>query len=183
MKKFHYVILAGIFIIVLGITIVYLTTNQSTPPVDVQLDQSGLTVIGGVYFDQFSLHNHGSQNVTVVVVIKNDLDSGPRMSDPVKICAGCTASALVEEHQPPLNPDQADVFTNIVLHPDYIRVEYLSIVLATPITFDVLREFAWLLVAAGFVVVVYGLRLSNTSRRKDRGSKRSRRSRKSKRFT
>ncbi len=182
MKKFHYVILAGIFIIVLGITIVYLTTNQSTPPVDVQLDQSGLTVIGGVYFDQFSLHNHGSQNVTVVVVIKNDLDNGPRMSDPVKICAGCTATALVEEHQPPLNADQTDVFTNIVLHPDYIRVEYLSIVLATPITFDMLREFAWLLVAAGFVVVAYGLRLSNTGRRKDQGTKRSKRSGKSKRF-
>jgi hypothetical protein len=173
MKKFHYVILAGIFIIALGITIVYLTTSQSTPPVDVLLDQSGLTSIGGVYFDQFSLHNHGLQNVTVVVVIKNDLDNVPRVSDPIQICPGCTATALVEEHQPPQNADQTDVFTNIVLHPDYIRVEYLATVLATPITFDMLRQIAWLLVAAGVVVVTYAMRLSNSVKRK--GTKRSKR--------
>ena len=178
MKKFHYVILAGIFIIALGITIVYLTTSQSTPPVDVLLDQSGLTSIGGVYFDQFFLHNHGSQNVTVVVVIENDLDNGPRMSDPVQICPGCTATALVEEHQPPQNADQTDVFTNIVLHPNYIRVEYLSILLATPITFNMLRQIAWLLIAAGLIVMTYGLRLSNSGRRKR--TKRSKRSRNSK---
>jgi uncharacterized membrane protein len=178
MKKFHYVILAGISIIVLGITLVLLTTNQSAPPVDVLLDQSGLTSIDGVYFDQFFLHNHGSQNVTVVVVIENDLDNGPRMSDPVQICPGCTATALVEEHQPPQNADQTDVFTNIVLHPNYIRVEYLSILLATPITFNMLRQIAWLLIAAGLIVMTYGLRLSNSGRRKR--TKRSKRSRNSK---
>ncbi len=178
MKKFHFVLLAGLFIILLGVTVVFLTGSQSTPPVDVELDQSGLASIGGVYFDQIILHNHGSQNVTVVVVIKNDLDNGPRMSDPVQICPGCTATALVEEHQPPQNADQADIFTNIVLHPDYIHVEYLSTVLATPIAFDVLREIAWMLVAVGVVVVVYGVRLSNSGRRK--GSKRSKRSRNSK---
>jgi hypothetical protein len=79
----------------------------------------------------------------------------------------------VEEHQPPQNADQTDVFTNIVLHPDYIRVEYLATVLATPITFDMLRQIAWLLVAAGVVVVTYAMRLSNSVKRK--GTKRSKR--------
>jgi len=175
MKKFHYVVFLGFSIVVVGVVLVLVTTNQSVPPVDVNLDQSGLTSIGGVYFDQIFLHNHGPENVTVVVLIKNDLDNGPRMSDPVQICPGCSATALVEEHTPPQDPDQTDVFTNIVLHPDYIRVEYLSVILDTPITFDVLREIGWMLVAAGFVVVACGLRLAKTGKLKRlKSSRRSR---------
>jgi len=177
MKKFHYTVLLGISIIIVGTVVVLFTTNQSVPPVDVNLDQSGLASIGGVYFDQIFLHNHGSQNVTVVVVIKNDLDNGPRMSDPVQICAGCTATALVEEHTPPQNVDQADVFTNIVLHPDYIHVEYLSVILGTPIAFEALREIAWVAVAVGFVVIACGLRFWKYGKQKrTKNPKRSRRS-------
>jgi len=160
MKKSRYVILAGAALAVLGVTIVFLTINQNIPPVDINLDQSGVTEIGGVYFDQIYLHNHGLQNVTVVVVIKNDLDNGPRMSDPVQICPGCTVTALVEEHQPPADPNQAEIFTNIILHPEYIRAEYLSTVLAMPITFDALQKISWILVATGLVMIVYGFRLS-----------------------
>ena len=175
MKKFHYVVFLGFSIVVVGVVLVLVTTNQSVPPVDVNLDQSGLTSIGGVYFDQIFLYNHGPENVTVVVLIKNDLDNGPRMSDPVQICPGCSATALVEEHAPPQDPDQTDVFTNIVLHPDYIRVEYLSVILDTPITFDVLREIGWMLAAAGFVAVACGLRVAKTSKlKRSKSSNRSR---------
>lgn len=166
MKKSRYIILAGLALTILGVTIVFLTSSQNTPPVDINLDQSGVTEIGGVYFDQIYLHNHGLQNVTVVVVIKNDLDNGPRMSDPVQICPGCTVTALVEEHQPPADSNQAEIFTNIILHPEYIRAEYLSTVLAMPIPLDALQKISWVQVAAGLVMVVYGFRLSGSGKPK-----------------
>jgi hypothetical protein len=168
MKKSRYLIVVGLSLAVLGAFLVLVTMNQTAPPVDVQLDQSGISTVNGLYFDTLSLHNHGPANITVVVVIKNALDNSPRMSDPVQICSGCTATALIEEVQPPQNqsPDQNEIYLNILLHPDYIHVEYLSTLLGAPISFDLIPKFGWIILTCGFAVTIYGFHLSNSSSRK-----------------
>ncbi len=116
MRSPRYLILVGLGLVIVGAFLITVTVNQTTPPVDVQLDQSGINTITGLYFDTLSLHNRGSQNVTVVVVIRNALDNTPRISDPVEICSGCTTKALIEETQPPPNqsPDQNEIYLNIL---------------------------------------------------------------------
>jgi hypothetical protein len=135
--KLHAFAILGLVLIIVGVVfITFAFAPKPTPPVDVNLDQSGIGTVNGVYFDSIILHNRGSSNVTVVVEIQTLLDTKPRISDPITLCGGCNGNVSIEEVQPPRNQtsDQYAYYTYALLAPQSIRVEYLSTVLQSRAT-------------------------------------------------
>lgn len=118
-------VLAGVILMTISIT------PKQVPPVTFLWNQSGFVNENGVYFDSIAIHNYGSSNVTVVVVIEDLIDAHPRVSDPVTLCPSCTATVQIEATQPPLNLsyDQLSLYTKQLSNPESYRVEYLSTVL------------------------------------------------------
>ncbi len=159
-------VLAGVILLALSVT------PKPVPPVNILMPQSGSVDLNGVYFDSVAIRNYGSSNVTVVVVIEDLIDTHPRISDPVTICPGCTATVQIEAVQPAPNPsyDQFALYTKQLSNPESISVEYLSTALQS--------RFNDYLTAGGAVAILMGLfivirsRESKKSRR--RGVKRSR---------
>jgi hypothetical protein len=122
----------GLALVLAGATImVFSLTPKPTPPVDILMGQSEIVIENNVYFDSILIHNHGSSNVTVVVEIETSLDTKPRLSDPVTLCAGCSASVLIEEVQPPPGQIVDQSYINLLTNPQLIRVDYLSTVLVS----------------------------------------------------
>ena len=79
--RFHAFSFVGFAFILIGIVFMALAyTPKPTPPVDVNLDQSGIGTANGVYFDSIILHNRGNSKVKVVVEIQTLLDAKPRIS-------------------------------------------------------------------------------------------------------
>ncbi len=118
-------VLAGVILMVISIT------PKPVPPVTFLWNQSGFVNENGVYFDSIAIHNYGSSNVTVVVVIEDLIDTHPRVSDPITLCPSCTSTVQIEATQPPpnLSYDQLSLYTKQLSNPESYNVEYLSTVL------------------------------------------------------
>jgi hypothetical protein len=124
----------GLALVMVGaVAVVYLLQPKPAPPVDVLWNSSGWTKANGVYFDSVVIRSHGSSNVTVVVEIKDLMDSKPRISDPVTLCAGCNATVQIEAVQPlpTFTYDEYSYYTQQLANPESITVQYLSVVLAS----------------------------------------------------
>jgi len=157
----------GLALSLVGVIILaYALTPQPVPPVDVNLDQSGIRTTNGVYFDSIIIHNHGSSNVTVVVEIQTPLDTKPRLSDPITLCANCTGTLTIEEVQPAQNQtsNQYAYYTYALMNPQSIRVEYLSTVLHSHST-GIYPE-----VGAGIMIIGLFLTIYSASRSRERSS-------------
>src|SRR5271157_4254765 len=125
-------LLLGVALVLAGVILMAITiTPTPVPPVTILWNQSGFVNENGVYFDSITIHNYGSSNVTVVVVIEDLIDAHPRVSDPVTLCPSCTATVQIEATQPSpnLNYDQLSLYTKQLSNPESYSVEYLSTVL------------------------------------------------------
>jgi hypothetical protein len=104
--------------------------RPAIPPIDLVLDQSGVKVFHGVYFDVVTIRNHSTENVTVVVEVKTVLDGSPRASAPVTVCGRCQAVVMIEEVQPTsdMNPDY---YQGAIATPEYMHVRYAPTILSS----------------------------------------------------
>jgi hypothetical protein len=164
--KSRILLIVGVALVLVGsILIAYSLQPKPVPPVSVLLNQSGWVNQNGVYFDSVVVRSYGSTNVTVVVEIEDLMDSKPRISDPVTLCPGCTATVQIEATQPSpsLSYDQYAFYTKQLSTPESVNVQYLSTVLRSKFNDD--------LTAGGAGAIIVGLFLMVRSR----GSRRSRR--------
>jgi hypothetical protein len=153
-------LILGVVCVVIGAGLVLFAAlwSPAAPPVDVVLNQSGIRVFGGVYFDVITIQSHSRQNVTVVVAVKTVLDGSPRVSAPVTVCGQCAASVRIEEVQPTPDMNQ-DYYQGAVGTPEYVHVNYAPTLLssfassASPLGFGT--------IALGIVLLIY----SRTSKR------------------
>ncbi len=154
LRKIRLLLLVGLVCVVVGATFLLFAAlwSPGVPPVNVVVNQSGVRVLGGVYFDEVTIQNHSRQSVMAVVVIKTLLDGSPRMSAPVTVCGQCRVTVKIEEVQP--TPDMnTDYYQGAIGSPEFIRVEYAPTLLSSfansafPLGFGVL--------ALGIVLLIY----------------------------
>ena len=132
LRKLRLLLFVGVLCVVGGSALLLFAAfwNPGLPPVVVLMNQSGIPVVDGIYFDEITIQNQSTKSVGVVVVIKSPLDSSPRTSAPVTVCGHCQLTVKIEESQP--TPDMnPDYYLRAVENPDYVRVEYAPIPLRT----------------------------------------------------
>jgi len=132
LRKLRLLFLVGLVCVVVGAAFLLLAAlwSPAVPPVDVVFPQSGVRVVGGVYFDEVTIQNHSGQSVSAVVVIKTLLDGSPRMSAPVTVCGQCMVTVKIEEVQP--TPDMnSNYYQGAIGSPQFIHVEYAPTLLSS----------------------------------------------------
>ncbi len=159
-------VLAGVILMAVSIT------PTPAPPVTILWNQSGIANENGVYFDSITIHNYGSSNVTVVVVIEDLVDTHPRVSDPVTLCPSCTATVQIEATQPSpnLSYDQFSLYTKQLSNPESYNVEYLSTVLRSKLD-NYLTTGGAVAILFGVFIMVRSLRPSKSRSHKTKRSR------------
>ena len=131
-RKMRLLLLGGLICVVVGAVFLLFAAlwSPGVPPVDVVFPQSGVRVVGGIYFDEVTIQNHSGQSVMAVVLIKTLLDGSPRMSAPVTVCGQCRVTVKIEEVQP--TPDMnSNYYQGAIASPQFIRVEYAPTLLSS----------------------------------------------------